>query len=643
MARSAFSMLLSLMLFCSVGSLAAQQAELYLPATTKGFVSAPNLDELRSNFNASQLGQLINDPTLAPFIDDLKEQLREKLGSTGMKLGVTQADVRGICTGELALAAIQPDPKDKMSNALVMLVNVKGKQAELDALLAKIAKNQAAAGAARTVKKLGAVELVTFTMPIAKGRTFAEKISFFVSGEQLVVTDHERIAEEVLYRFTGAYKETSLSASPAFRAVMDRNLADAGSLKPHIRWFVEPLGYAEVVRAQAGGKKRKGTDILKVLARQGFTAVQGAGGHVFFSTDEHELLHRTFIYAPAVARKPTDKSQDKYNLAMRLASFPNSKEVIAQDWIPEGTASYLTFHWNLKDVFHHVGSLVDDLAGEEGVFDEVLLSLEQDPAGPRINVRKELVAHAKTRGTLITDYRLPITTKSERWLVAFEVADEAPVALGLKKLFEHDPAAKERKERDVVIWEINNNPDETEFVELKLEGVGFVDTEQKNVKIDEVADEGKKKVPNSAFTVANGHVIMASHVDYVIELLNRDPSAPSLATNVEYQRVNSALTKLGAGSDSVRFFAKTDETYMPTYELLRNGKMPESETLLGKALNALIPHPEGTVREQMIDASKLPEFETLRQYMGPAGIFMQSEDNGWRIVGCLLKREAEAK
>jgi hypothetical protein len=632
-----------LLLLCSAGRLVAQQAEQFLPATTKGFVSAPNLEELRTKFNASQLGQLVNDPALAPFIDDLKEQLREKLGSTGMKLGVTQEDVRGICTGELALAAIQPDPKDKMSNALVMLASVKDRQAELAALLAKIAKNQAAAGATRSVKKLGAIELVTFTMPIVKGRTFAEKISYFVSGDQLVVADHERVAEEVLHRFGGVGKETSLAALPAFRAVMDRNSADAKDLEPQLRWFVEPLGYAEVVRAQAGGKKRKGTDILKVLARQGFTAVQAAGGYVFFQTEEHELLHRTFIYAPAVARKGADKSQDKYNLAMRMASFPNKQEVLAQDWIPEGTASYLTFHWNLKDVFHHVGSLVDDLAGEKGVFDEVLLSLEKDPAGPQINVRKELVAHAKTRGTLITDYRLPITTKSERWLVAFEVDEEAPVALGLKKLFENDPAAKERKERDVVIWEINNNPEETELVELKLEGVGFVDTEQKNVKVDEIADEGKKKVPNSAFAVANGHVIMASHVDYVIDLLNRDPSAPSLSTNVEYQRVNSALAKLGAGKDAMRFFAKTDQTYMPTYELLRTGKMPESETLLGKALNAIIPHPEGTVREQLIDASKLPEFETLRQYMGPAGIYMQSEDNGWIIVGCLLKREAETK
>lgn len=642
MARSVFPVLLSFVLIWSAGPVSAEQAEWVLPATTKGFVSVPDLDGLRTKFNASQLGLLVNDPALAPFIDDLKEQLREKLGSTGMKLGVTQADVRDICTGELALAAIQPDAKDKMSNALVLLANVKGRKAELDALLAKIAKNQAAAGSARSTKKLGAVELVTYTAPLAKGHTIAEKISYFVVGDQLVVADHEKVAEDVLHRYGGAGKESSLANLPAFRSVMDRNTADAKDLQPQIRWFAEPLGYAEVVRAQAGGKKRKGTDILKVLARQGFTAVQGAGGYVFFSTEEHELLHRTFIYAPAVARKATDKSQDKYNLAMRMASFPNSKEMAPQHWVPEGTASYLTFHWNLKDVFHHASSLVDDLAGEKGVFDEVLLSLEKDPAGPQINIRKELVDHAKTRGTLITDYRLPITTKSERWLVAFEIDNEAPVALGLRKLFESDPDARERKEQDVVIWEINNNPEETELVELKLEGVGFVDTEQKDVKIDEVGD-GKKKVPNSAFAVANGHVIMASHVDYVIELLNRDPRAESLSSNRDYQRVNSALAKLGSGNDSFRFFAKTDETYMPTYELLRTGKMPESETLLGKALNAMIPHPEGTVREQLIDASKLPEFDTLRKYMGPAGIFVQSEDNGWIIVGCLLKREVESK
>ena len=53
-----------------------------------------------------------------------------------------------------------------------------------------------------------------------------------------------------------------------------------------------------------------------------------------------------------------------------------------------------------------------------------------------------------------------------------------------------------------------------------------------------------------------------------------------------------------------------DEAVRPVYELLRQGKMPESETLLGRLLNRLMTPPddedEGILREQKIDARQLP-------------------------------------
>ena len=45
-----------------------------------------------------------------------------------------------------------------------------------------------------------------------------------------------------------------------------------------MRWFIDPLRYAETMRAASGGKKKRGTDILKVLRNQGFDAIEGVGG-----------------------------------------------------------------------------------------------------------------------------------------------------------------------------------------------------------------------------------------------------------------------------------------------------------------------------------------------------------------------------
>ena len=85
----------------------------------------------------------------------------------------------------------------------------------------------------------------------------------------------------------------------------------------------------------------------------------------------------------------------------------------------------------------------------------------------------------------------------------------------------------------------------------------------------------------------------------------------SLGKEPDYLAVNEVLTKIGAGRSSFRFFARTDNAYHPTYELLRQGKMPEAETIFGALLNRwFAPDEEGVIREQQIDGKKLPDFAT---------------------------------
>jgi hypothetical protein len=72
---------------------------------------------------------------------------------------------------------------------------------------------------------------------------------------------------------------------------------------------------------------------------------------------------------------------------------------------------------------------------------------------------------------------------------------------------------------------------------------------------------------------------------------------------------------------------------------MRQGKMPEAETMLGKFLNRLWePADEGQLRSQYIDGSKMPEFSVVEQYLGPGGLFIRSESDGWTVTGCLLEK-----
>jgi len=100
------------------------------------------------------------------------------------------------------------------------------------------------------------------------------------------------------------------------------------------------------------------------------------------------------------------------------------------------------------------------------------------------------------------------------------------------------------------------------------------------------------------------------------------------------------IEKLGGKKACWRGFSLTDEEYRPTYELIRQGKMPESETMLGRILNTIFAPPEkGALRKQRIDGSKLPDYEVVRRHLGPAGVFAVTENDGWFIKGFTLPKK----
>ncbi len=89
-------------------------------------------------------------------------------------------------------------------------------------------------------------------------------------------------------------------------------------------------------------------------------------------------------------------------------------------------------------------------------------------------------------------------------------------------------------------------------------------------------------------------------------------------------------------------FTRSDESIRPTYELLREGKLPEGQTFFARLLNKVLTTSEdeekGIVRKQRIDGSKLPSFELARRYFGPTARAMTAEDNGWFITGVVLNK-----
>jgi hypothetical protein len=266
--------------------------------------------------------------------------------------------------------------------------------------------------------------------------------------------------------------------------------------------------------------------------------------------------------------------------------------------------------------------------------------MKRDPHGPKIDIYAELVNLLGERLTLLTDITVPVHLKSERQMALIEVLNPAIVEKTLEKAFKDDPAAIKRVFKGKVIWEIQQEDTLAEGEELMIEGAGFVSTQDAGKK-KKAGDEEKPVLPNMAVTVFNGHLVVSTHMSFVEQLITRAADPKNLAAMDDFKRVHAALTKRGmnAADTSIRYFSRTDETFRHTYEMIKIGKLPESESVFAKILNAMLAEDEDMVRKPEIDGSKLPDFELVKKYLGPGGTFVQSEDEGWYLVGTLLKKE----
>jgi len=561
---------------------AAPKAATILPQSIKSYVSIPDYDQASANFDQTQIGKMMADPVMKPFTDDLKEQIKQKLIAGGVKLGITLDDLKGVYAGEICFANDQPN--GAKTDGVVLTVDVTGKKAQVDALLAKISKNQKANGAKESKVTIAGVQATKFDLPPNPERPGLNEAFYAISQDLLIATDSEPTLTYILEAIAAA-KQDNLASLEAFKAVLARAEKGRGPETYDFEWFVEPFGYAEVIRSQQGGRKKRGTDMLQLLRNQGFDAVKGLGGYVNFLVDNNgdalEMVHSSFVYAP---QDPQAEEGERFRLGARVLTFPNDQEFQPYNWVPADIATFLNFRWNVQDAFKFSETIVNEYADDE-IFDELIESLEKDPAGPKVDVPNEIVRHLGEKVCMVVDVKTPITPQSEQRLVAVHLMNPAPVKEAITQIMQQDPNAEKHPVGEEEIWEIHE--EEEEIPTLVISGPGFPDAFAAN---NQFAQGGNNppKIPNAAVAVVDDWVYFANNKELirkVIETKQAGGNAKLLSQAADYQRMDKALAALGSGTDSFRHFARTDQAARVTYELMQQGKMPESESALGKIIN----------------------------------------------------------
>ncbi|MEM8866398.1 MAG: hypothetical protein AAGF31_12705, partial [Planctomycetota bacterium] len=382
-------------------------------------------------------------------------------------------------------------------------------------------------------------------------------------------------------------------------------------------------------------------DTITLLAEQGFDAIRGIGGHISLAVNEQEdIIHRTAVYAPPKPGTEGKSAKEKYNLGMRMAELPNRPNMPVQSWTPRMIATYATVNLDILNAFDHVESLFDAMSGYEGAFRHTLDSFEEDPYGPEIQVRKQLVKNLGKRITMMTDYKLPITTDCERYTIVVEVTNAELLRSPIDKLMENDGALKQEI-NGVPYWEIV--PEDETLTRADLpDDLLLLDEEG---GFEEEADTPERLVKRAAVCLKGNQLIVASDVEFLRQVLFGVEPRESLAESLDFKVAMQTLDKLADRERCSWAFYRTDESIRPSYELIRQGLMPQSQSFFGRFLNELLTTQEdeeqGIVRKQRIDGSQLPTFELARRYFGPAARSIRTDDDGWFITGVVLSKAGQ--
>ena len=661
--------LLTTALFC-MSAIANTPADKIFPDATKGFVSIKNLKEFGEQWKQTQFGKLLDDPLMQDFKNEVQKQITERMERS---FGLTLDAISSLPSGEVAFGMIAIPSQIP---GYVLTMDVTGQRAETDKYLADLTQKLISTGTRRTTETYKGQQITILTFPPAEpivprargGAARPEpaiepverKAHYMFFQDILIAADQMHLLKLIADRIADQTGR-SLADVEAYQVVMKRCIDDISTpAPPIIRWYIEPLDYGESIRVLLRGPiaqgRREKPSIFTILKQHGFDAIQGIGGVVTVKTEAQETVYRTFVYT----KKP-------YRLAMRMLEFPESTNFAPPAWMPDDLARCTMLYVDPLAIFDNVGVLFDAFLGEEGVWKDILDGLRNDPDGPKIDVREELVVNLGNRVMGMSRYEKPITAKSESLVVAVELKPgrEPAMLAGMEKFFGTDPEMDFIQYKSYKIWHRKPMDDTGFSPDIQIEGmppdifnvngvdfppslvdVAVVPVAQRNLLLEE-DDTPPPVFPDGGVVVAKGCLFLATNIDYLKVILDRldspaESARSTIANELEYREVDRIFASLGLTDKPhfFQFFARTHETMRPTYEMLRRNEMAQSQAVVARVVNALLT-PEGVsdAREQILDGSTLPEFDRVQHYFGKVGIFGVTEENGYFIKGFMVERE----
>ena len=599
-----------------------------LPDTTGGLARVTNLPALLEAWQKTSLARLADDPSMQPFWETQRQEAEQQMQQIGLKLGLRWSDLKQMVSGEVVVAWMT-FPEPKRPYAVAMIADVRQRAAQVDAALQRLDRDLKAKGATRADTPHDGHTVRVYTMPRSPGQLKIERIALAATDQRLIAADREVVVTSLLDAAAGQSPDAGLAAAKDYQAVRQRLPQPQPS---DVQWFGRPLQLALIIRELADTDRGQRVDVVKLLASQGFDALIAAGGQVSVAQKGFDLLHHGFIWAP-----PTTEEPSRYELAARMLQFPNTAPEPFPAWISPDSASCLRLNWKMEEAFWAAETLVDEAFGDK-IFRPTLEGIREDEEGPQIDIAGDIVANFGDHLILVTDNTLPASLDSERSLIAIRLKNAGVVQRAVQKAMESEPDASLLKESpDHPIWEVLPQDAATDFDDDIFNELGF-DTAP--------AQQPARQPPlleRWAITVAGDYLMFSSHPSLLLETVRRangPAPANTFESQPEVQQVLDVLQQVGGPQRALGRVVLTQRAARIKYELLRQGKLRESDSVLAALIRRVFDDSKRADDPQAAGLAQLPPFAQIADYLHPAGSLMKTEPEGWSTASFLLSDKA---
>lgn len=597
----------------------AQQPSYYelLPDSVQAVVWVRNAEDLSNRWNRTLLNDLAQDQEMNKFFTEQQDSIQKKLMDAGWRLGIKPNDLAQYLKSQIAVAWLEK-PEPRKPYALVLIADIDNDQATTQKMLSEI-------DGELSKNKIGKKQLshqdqpiTQYILPKRPGQLLEETSYLAAFSGKLIVTDDLPLMHDLIAKISGQKVASKPLVEDAdfIASRKELNVSDSAN----IEYFVRPLGTAKVIRDIGGKRSRSGADLLVVLKNQGFSAVKCVSGEIWFA-EGADISHRGFVLADFPLPK-----------AAAVLDFPNEAMTEVPKFVGSAATSYLATKWNSQEAFWKIESLVDELAGTPDTFKAVVGGFKKDINGPQVDIRSEILPLLTNDIIAVTDNQKgEVQLNSRRNLIALKVKDGAKAAKLVDRVMKKESHATLKKFMDIDVWEVSN-----EAMEANDEFNEFINEDEAK------EDEEEAWLNQWSICVNEDWVLFSSHAEMLHEAIEQAKAATGrLDDEVDYTQVKQAILQLSGENPCAWKITRNQLAYRVQYELFRQGKLQESESMLATILDKIVDKNTELKNKQAptINGHNLPEYEKVAKYLRPGGFKVNATPKGWAFGGLMVGKE----